>query len=558
MKTNLFKAITLCGLISLASCDKDGDIIYLSPLEDTTLESTSGNIILTKDNANDIVMSLVWNGQDLVLSDTTMSVPDLLSTYIAASLTSTMDNCVTSLESSVSKAYTGMELNVLAKNLGVTPDMPTSVFFSVMNSVGANIDPEFSNVVEVKLTSYLIDMKKASILNTDKADTGLYLYSPEENGIYKGFMGATSWYNFYISEGDGKIWGNEGVAGSEFLIASEDYWNMWFPAPGGCYYTTINTSSKQWEALYVHSLTLGGDLQGDMIYDRPNNKWIYAFNANTSDLNITVSGQASKYNYATGTDDDKAIAANVAFSGNAESLSFSDAGASFVVNVPASGECSLILDLSDPSKFVCSVVSGSAIPDEISEYIWISGIDDGITGNWTFDNYAVLYDEDKLAYAGVANVNSLWGYKIYTEFDNWGSAIGTDESGLWSEGNLVNDGISIPQPESGLYLLNFGLKDMKYNIEQINSVSFAGFNDNWNMTEMTETETPGVFSSELTINQVSPYGCKVYLNGNWDLFFGGADGKIIYQSQGIADDQTLGIGTYIFTVDLIKGTYTLQ
>ena len=136
MKTNLFKAITLCGLISLASCDKDGDIIYLSPLEDTTLESTSGNIILTKDNANDIVMSLVWNGQDLVLSDTTMSVPDLLSTYIAASLTSTMDNCVTSLESSVSKAYTGMELNVLAKNLGVTPDVLTSVFFSVMNSVG--------------------------------------------------------------------------------------------------------------------------------------------------------------------------------------------------------------------------------------------------------------------------------------------------------------------------------------------------------------------------------------------------------------------------------------
>lgn len=559
MKKNLLSAIALCGLISFASCENDGDMIYLSPLEETTLSATSTEIVLTKENAGEIVLSLVWNGQDLVLSDTTMYVPDLLETKVVASLSPDMSNYKEAVVSSLSKAYSGMDLNVLAKDLNVTPDVPTSVYFSIMNSVGSNIDPVLSNVVEVKLTCYLIDMKRGIILDAKREETGAYLYSPEENGIYKGFMGATAWYNFYLLEGDNKLWGNVGADGSEFLISDEDMWNMWFPSPGGCYYTTVNTVSKQWDALYIESITLGGDISGEMTYDRPNNKWVYAFDASSSSVNITISGKGSQYNYATSTDDAAAIPVDVAFAGNPASLDFTDTPASFTVTVPATGESSLVLDLSDPSAFVCSVVSGSAIPEEISEYIWISGIDDLISGKWTFDNYARIYDEDNLAYIGVANVSSQWGYMIYTGFEDWGSAIGTDEEGIPTGGALVGGStVNIPAPEAGLHLLDFRLKEMAYSTAPVTTVSFAGFNNDWTLIDMTETEIPGVFSSELNITVVSDWGAKVYLNGDWDIFFGGNGGNTYYLGQGITDDATLGVGTYTFTVDLIKGTYTIQ
>ena len=67
------------------------------------------------------------------------------------------------------------------------------------------------------------------------------------------------------------------------MLSSEDddekRWNCWSPGIGGCYYVDVNVNTKLWSALYIPSLTLAGDLSGEMTFDRPNTKWTYAFNA---------------------------------------------------------------------------------------------------------------------------------------------------------------------------------------------------------------------------------------------------------------------------------------
>lgn len=63
--------------------------------------------------------------------------------------------------------------------------------------------PVYSNIVKVSVTPYTIDMGMGYILNTDKEETGVVLYSDASDGDYKGFMGLTPWYNFYLKEGNG-------------------------------------------------------------------------------------------------------------------------------------------------------------------------------------------------------------------------------------------------------------------------------------------------------------------------------------------------------------------
>jgi hypothetical protein len=64
------------------------------------------------------------------------------------------------------------------------------------------------------------------------------------------------------------------------------------------------------------------------------------------------------------------------------------------------------------------VVGGSDNTTEVRQQIYLSGIDDLITGNWNFNNKLYLYDEDNQAYAGVAYASSEWGYNIFLEADN--------------------------------------------------------------------------------------------------------------------------------------------
>lgn len=309
MKTMKNFILLLALTLGFAACEKDEDKIYLSSLEAGELVATESNVVLLQENSKDIVLSLAWTKDVLQISDPGLSAIDVTIQTLQVSTTEDFSGVVNeSSENSLSKAYTGAALNALAKSIGATPDVANNVYFRLAARTGNNMIPVYSNIVKVSVTPYTIDMSMGYILNTDKEETGVVLYSDASDGDYKGFMGLTPWYNFYLKEGNGAVWGNDGVTGTAFVLSSEDddekRWNCWSPGIGGCYYVDVNVNTKLWSALYIPSLTLAGDLSGEMTFDRPNTKWTYAFNAvQAGNITLQISGTGKLYDSSTGTDD---------------------------------------------------------------------------------------------------------------------------------------------------------------------------------------------------------------------------------------------------------------
>lgn len=189
---------------------------------------------------------------------------------------------------------------------------------------------------------------------------------------------------------------------------------------------------------------------------------------------------------------------------------------------------------------------------DISEYLYLPGVDDGISGSWTFDNYLRLLSEEDDTFAGVINVNSLWGYNMSLEKDNWDDVYKTDDT----EGTLVFKGANnITVSDPGLYLIQADLKNLTYSHTKVTSLSYAGFNDDWSLVQMTPEVVDGVYSSSVTINAASEYGAKLYLNGGWDYFYGGESGNLSLGADGIVDDASIATGTYDLIANIINQTY---
>ncbi|MCC8143790.1 MAG: DUF5114 domain-containing protein [Tannerellaceae bacterium] len=567
MKTS--KIFHICSaliflLLVTGSCERDGEMIYLSSPASEELIASESKIVLTQEIATEIVLSLSWTKTALTISNSDMGVPNVLTTYIEAATSEDFSGTVlSSQETNLSKAYTAAELNTLAINLGIQPETAGTVYFRLSSAAGTNMDPVYSNTVTVEITPYLIDMSVGFILNGSKEDTGFTLASPESNGIYTGFMGATGWYNFFLLEGDGTLWGNYPADGNEFRISSaDDCWNLWFPEPGGCYYVVVDTKDENWSALYLPTLQISGDLNAEMNFDRPNVRWTYVFNATTaSTLNIRLNTTGKQYNVATSTDDDAAIDTPVNFSQDGNNITLSNQAGEISLNVPEAGEYTLIVDLNDPNNWTCKVSSGAEETQEVPEYLYLPGIDDLISGAWTFDNKLALYNEDEQQYAGVADIDSEWGYTIHVEIDNWDDKY-TFAGGDAYAGTLAYKGDdNLPAPAPGVYLIEVSTKGLTYELTELgNEIYVVGLHDIWTFDiPLAATSEPGVYSGTITIESASPWGFAIYLFAeDWDRKYGGADGQLYYQGNNITDDATLVPGTYTMTVDLLNNTYTIN
>ena len=562
MKTINRILITIVLLVALAACEKDGNLITLSGLEQSELMATQTEVVLTQETSTQNVLSLSWTTSTLTVSDPNMSAPNVLATTLQVSKTEDFSGTVVeSLESNLSHAYTGSELNTKVKNLGAEPGAATPIYFRLKASIGDNMDPVYSNVVTVNVTAYEIDMRFGFILDSSQGATSDSLYSADSNGEYVGFIGASSWYNFYLKEGDGTIWGNDGVSGTPFVLSSADdsnlRWNCWFPGVSGCYYVDFNTNNSEWSALSIPSLTVSGDIGGDMTFDRPAKTWTLPFTATSTSLTIQISGTGNLYNSTTG--DAASVDSPVAFADGGGNLVLADQASDLTVTVPSAGDYTLIIDLSNPKGWTISASEGSEEPVEISPYVYLPGVDDGISGEWTFDNFLTLYNEDDLAYAGVVNVNSQWGYTVNPEKDNWDDKY-TLESGDGISGTLGYKGTdNIPAPEAGLYLIDTSLKGLTYNLTSVgDQIYVSGLNDVWDFSvTLAATETVGIYSGEITITTASEWGFQIHLDDSWNHYFGGSEGRLYYKGGNITDDANLSPGTYTFTVNLTEGSYSI-
>lgn len=556
-------AMLACSAM-LTACENDGDKIFVSEIPDSELGSNAGDIVLDENRLDMLALTVYWddNGQ-ISLSDPEVAAP-------LYALTNTLQMSVhqdfsTAFEETLGEGvtcrqFTTAELNSAALRAGMESGSTATVYMRLKSVLGVNVPPHYSNVISFNLTTYMVDLTIGAILDSNQNDTGRTLALTDRQDVFAGFFNASSWENWYFRDPSGMIWGTAADPGKAFVLGNSskgEIWNNWFPEPAGCYYTVVDIPANEWTALLIPSLTLSGDLEGSMEYDRRNNVWSYTFTGEVQTYNVRISGLGNQYNSTGGDSAPAATDIPVGFGGTSDALTFGSQASTISFEVTAAGETTVLLSLADPKHWTLAV-GESAPAEEVAPQVYLLGIVDP----WGFNDYLRIYNEDSKSYGGVHHVDSQWGYQIGIEADNWGDVYKMVDGGTAYEGNLVFQGENnITAPEAGDYIFDISLGSLYYKLVRLESVSVTGMNDDWNLHEMTATETPGVYTYEFTKTANTPWGVKVVFNGNWDLFYGGngTDGELCYKHDGFTGDNDFEEGsTVVLTVDLYKATYSYK
>ena len=350
----------LCALTALVSCDESGDKIYLDGFKASDLMASASDVVLSVDKSKDVVLSLAWQNPTLLSSDETKPAGSgVLKTYLQVSasenFTSEKEYTVTDL----SKAFTGADLNAAAKDLGLTPDVSSPLYFRIRSQMGANLDAAYSNVCQVKVTPYLIDMSYINILNENK-DQLTKLYSPNSDGVYSGYMNASSWFHIWGKENDGTIWGNVGQDNHVYeMDNTESAWNIWFPGQTGIYYTVLDTKAKEFKPTYIKAMQLNGE---DMTYDAPNYAWIKVITTSADNTPISIVATGAEYSKATGTDDAAAVVKTMNYTLADGKMTDSENAGS--VNIAKAGTYTVTVKVGENSALTYSIESGNQTAPE--------------------------------------------------------------------------------------------------------------------------------------------------------------------------------------------------
>ena len=351
----------LCALTALVSCDESGDKIYLDGFKASELMASASDVKLSVDNSKDVVLSLAWQNPTLLSSDETKPAGSgVLKTYLQVSasenFTSEKEYTVTDL----SKAFTGADLNAAAKDLGLSPDVSSPLYFRIKSQMGANLDAAYSNVCQVKVTPYLIDMSYINILNENKEQVLTKLYSPNSDGVYSGYMNASSWFHIWGKENDGTIWGNVGQDGHVYeMDNTESAWNIWFPGQTGIYYTVLDTKAKELKPTYIKSMQLNGE---DMTYDAPNYAWTKVITTSADNTPISIVATGAEYSKATATDDAAAVVKTMNYT--LADGKMTDAATAGSVNIAKAGTYTIIVKVGENSDLTYSIESGNQTAPE--------------------------------------------------------------------------------------------------------------------------------------------------------------------------------------------------
>lgn len=344
----------LCALTALVSCDESCDKIYLDGFKASNLMASASDVALSVDNSKDIVLSMAWQNPTLLSSDDTKPAGNgTLLTYLQASASEDFETVKEYTVSNLSKVFVGADLNAVAKDLGLTPGESAPLYFRIKSQMGANMDAAYSNVCQVNVTPYLIDMSYINILDKDKDNVLTHLYSPASDGIYTGYMNASAWFNFYGKENDGTVWGNSATDGTFAIDNTESAWNFWFPGVAGIYYTVIDTKAKEWKATLLKTVKLNGE---DMTYDAPNYAWVKVVTTTADNTPVTIAATGAEYSKATDTNDDNAVVKTLNYTLADGKMTDSDAAGS--VNISKAGTYTITVKVGEKSELTYSIESG--------------------------------------------------------------------------------------------------------------------------------------------------------------------------------------------------------
>lgn len=558
---NLFVTVGILASVGILSCNSDIDKVYVNTDSELKIYGASDDVILSADFPTGLALTIYWEGNSqLSTSNDDIQAPlNVAELTLQLSESQNFDNVV---EISIPKGEASYqfltdELNALLTRLNYSSETLSPLYIRIRSELASNLSPIYSNVLSVNVQPYRLSLTTGKVLASDQSETDMRLGSPEENGVYTGFMGVAAWYNWWFLEANNTLWGNNGDTGVPFEASTADsHWNFWFPEDSGCYYVTLNTNEGWWSALHIDELSIDGEIFGAFEYNQKANVWTMNIDKPAGTYNLLIKGKGVLYDVTTDTYREGSIPKEISFAQNGSNLEFKDEadGTPIQLTLPG-GATTIVLDLNNPLEFTLSTGEVPETPSAYDEVLWMSGFDDGITGEWNFNCYLTAYNQDEGKYAAVNQGDSLWGWQLYTD-NNWGGAMGTDSTDPYS-GNLIEGGGNIPSPTAGKYLIDVSLSDMTYSLSEVTDVWYTGLNDDWNIYPMTLVEGC-VYEAEVEKYAETPWGVKILLRDDWSMWFGGADGILRYGWDGFNGDNDLPAGTYILTVDLANSTYSYK
>lgn len=287
-------------MLFLASCDSDVEKVKILGFEEAELKSTASEVVLSSATAEKLVFSLMWNAGELTTtgSDDYGVTPNTLVTTLQFSTQSTFEDMTEVAEKSSAKSYTGKALNALALGLGVKPDETQTIYVRLKSALGANIEPLFSNVIEVKVTPYeeVAFLYMPGDLSGGWDSYTTKLCSPEGNGIYQGFIDAGAWANFkFATEPNNTTATVYGSAPDQLyaLDNSSSQWNIWFDE-GGYFLVEANLKTMSWKKTAVTGFSVTGEFNGwslatdKMTYDSAQKVWTVTCDITNTQYGIQI------------------------------------------------------------------------------------------------------------------------------------------------------------------------------------------------------------------------------------------------------------------------------
>lgn len=189
------------------------------------------------------------------------------------------------------------------------------------------------------------------------------------------------------------------------------------------------------------------------------------------------------------------------------------------------------------------------------EQLYIVGLND----NWNFDYLLYPTTNNEWKFEGVTGVSSCpWGYYFCIEEDNWNdyfrSPTGEDDGTI-----ALSGGNNIPFSNTGVFIWTVDCENLTYEYTEVTSISYTGFNDDWTTaTTMTQdTDSPWIFTANITITTASTSGGVFLLNDGWTYYIGGSTETIEWLTY-CTQDASLSAGTYTITLDFVNLTCTFE
>lgn len=278
MKKYINKLFLLGSLVFLAaSCETEGTVTTLKSVNFPSGIEVSSNTIILKEDTSDQAALLVSYPKVTypIAAPVSYAVQLDLPTDIKGSEAWSKAKRVEAGEDVLSKSFTGLELNKIALDLGLKPNVPGELVIRVEASMDHRV---YSNPVTITVTPYLKTVVFGEIYMPGSYqgwDVGTAAALTEiQLGVYQGYMTVAEGAGPGFKLNKGRNWAQFYGAGA----TNNDLKNMSdtdFVLPGaGSYQIKVNTNTLKWsQTPYAWGIVGPASATADQTAGDPNYGW---------------------------------------------------------------------------------------------------------------------------------------------------------------------------------------------------------------------------------------------------------------------------------------------